>query len=217
MVDRKGLGYEALAAVRPSLVMCSLSGFGRTGPGATGGRTGPAWPDAQRARRGGRRGAPLVPGRAFADCIAGLYGGLTVCAQLYAQRWQERGSYSDVAQFEACAATVDELAVAGPDPEEAHAIEGSDREGWQVVGRAGSWPVPTLDAVAAQGLADGFCTEWPHPDGGVEAYAVFPARFDGERYEITRPAPDLGEHLASEVLADWTDERRERPIGASAR
>ena len=52
-----------------------------------------------------------------------------------------------------------------------------------MVGRAGSWPVPTLDAVAAQGLADGFCTEWPHPDGGVEAYAVFPARFDGERYE----------------------------------
>ena len=218
MVDRKGLGYEALAAVRPSLVMCSLSGFGRTGPRRDWRSYGAGMAETHSglaAAAGGEH--PIVPGRAFADCIAGLYGGLTVCAQLYAQRWQERGSYSDVAQFEACAATVDELAVAGPDPEEAHTIEGSDREGWQVVGRAGSWPVPTLDAVAAQGLADGFCTEWPHPDGGVEAYAVFPARFDGERYEITRPAPDLGEHLASEVLADWTDERRERPIGASAR
>ena len=216
-MDRKGLGYQDLTTVRPSLVMCSISGFGRTGPRRDWRSYGAGMAETHSglaAATGGER--PIVPARSFADCIAGLYGALTICAELYGQRVHGRGSYADLAQFEACAATVDELAVVGPDPDEAHVVEGSDRHGWRVTGARGTWPVLAPDEVGTRSLADGFCTSWRRTDGRTDVYAGFPGRFDGHRYEITRPGPDLGEHRVDDVLAEWAEARAGGRVQAPA-
>ena len=115
-----------------------------------------------------------------------------------------------------CAATVDELAVVGPDPDEAHVVEGSDRHGWRVTGARGTWPVLAPDEVGTRSLADGFCTSWRRTDGRTDVYAGFPGRFDRHRYEITRPGPDLGEHRVDDVLAEWAEARAGGRVQAPA-
>ena len=31
-LDRMGLGYEAISQIKPDIIYCSISGYGRTGP-----------------------------------------------------------------------------------------------------------------------------------------------------------------------------------------
>ena len=97
VADRLGVGYEALRAVNPALVYCSLSGFGSSGPLA-----GQAAHDINYIARaglvslGGVDGQPAIPGTQVADlggslvCVAGL-----LAALLAAER-TGRGDHVDV-------------------------------------------------------------------------------------------------------------------------
>ena len=102
-----GLDYGALSALNPSLVYCSITGFGQEGPGAqrpgydlviqaTGGLM------SLTGRPDGEPGAgPLKVGVAVVDVITGLYACNAVIAALFERTRSGKGQYIDVALFDA--------------------------------------------------------------------------------------------------------------------
>jgi formyl-CoA transferase len=103
-LDRWGLGYPALQALNPRLVMLSVSGYGQTGP------------NAQRAAydrialafagflhiTGEADGPPLRPGTAVADYLGALMGAFSIMLALYHRDARGgQGQYIDLALFEA--------------------------------------------------------------------------------------------------------------------
>jgi len=100
---RLGLGYEALAAVNPRLIYCSISGFGQTGPyadrggydliaqGMSGIMSATGSPD----------GPPVKVGVPVTDLGAGLFGVFGILCALRARRVTGRGQHVDTSLFEA--------------------------------------------------------------------------------------------------------------------
>jgi alpha-methylacyl-CoA racemase len=100
VMDRLGLGYDAVAARNPGIVYCSTSGYGQSGPHAqwaghdldylaVGGylaMSGPA-----------EDGVPSLPGATIADAAAGgMQAALAITASLAGRGSSGRGAYLDV-------------------------------------------------------------------------------------------------------------------------
>ena len=102
VVDRLGIGYEALNAVNPKLVYCSISAFGQDGPEAG----HPAHDLAVEALAGvlalndGADGRPVVPGVAAADMAGSLAALSAVLMALLKARSGGTGDYLDMSMFE---------------------------------------------------------------------------------------------------------------------
>lgn len=98
VADRLGVGYEAVSAVNPALVYCSISGFGADGP-----MSREAGHDINYAGRTGLLsvtgvdGRPAVPGLTVADLAGGSLMGVAglLAALVHAQRTGE-GDHVDV-------------------------------------------------------------------------------------------------------------------------
>lgn len=105
VMDRLGLGAEALCARNPRLIYASVSGFGQTGPLAS----RPAYDIIVQAMSGlmeltGRPdGAPTMVGEAIADVAAGLFAGWGIMAALHERQRTGRGRVIDVALADALA------------------------------------------------------------------------------------------------------------------
>ena len=96
VVARLGVDYEAVRAVQPSIVYCSLSGMGQDGPLA--GVSGHdlnylAWAGVL-APEGGE---PRWPAVAVADLAGGMAAAFEVCAALLRRRRTGEGAFIDVA------------------------------------------------------------------------------------------------------------------------
>jgi CoA:oxalate CoA-transferase len=108
VMDRLGLGYEALAARNPRIVYCAISGFGKDGPWV--GR--PAYDQIVQGLSGvmsvtgDAQTAPLRTGFPIADTIAGLTAAFAITAALVEQRATGRGRQIDVSLLEATLAAM---------------------------------------------------------------------------------------------------------------
>jgi crotonobetainyl-CoA:carnitine CoA-transferase CaiB-like acyl-CoA transferase len=84
VADRLGIGYEALVASNPNIVMCSISGFGSTGPM----RNSPSFDLVTQALSGvmsitgDADGPPTKMGLPMGDLGGGLWGAISVLAAL---------------------------------------------------------------------------------------------------------------------------------------
>jgi formyl-CoA transferase len=105
-MDRLGFGYAAVNARRPSLVYCSISGFGDSGPE----RDRPGYDVIVQGEAGimdltgPRDGPPHKVGTSIADLVSGLTASQGILAALYTAKADGRGQQVAISMYEAVAA-----------------------------------------------------------------------------------------------------------------
>ena len=116
-----GLDYDSIRAINPSIIMLSMSGFGRTGPWqdrVSYGQTLQAWsgfteltgfPDTD----------PSGPASAYSDAVGGMAGAQAVLLALMHRARTGRGQWLDVSQFESLSSLLEtlvlDMSANGPD------------------------------------------------------------------------------------------------------
>ncbi|MDE2411397.1 MAG: CoA transferase [Sphingomonadales bacterium] len=98
VMDKLGLGYEALSAINPGLIYCAISGFGMTGPL----RDRPSFDIVTQALSGvlsvnGEPGRlPVKLGLPMGDLVGGINGPIAILAALHERHATGRGRLIDV-------------------------------------------------------------------------------------------------------------------------
>ena len=108
VMERLGLGYDALREIRPGLVYCAISGFGQDGPL----RDNPAYDQIVQGLSGvmsvtgDAASAPLRVGYPVADTIGGLTAAFAIAAALVRRGRSGEGECIDVSMLEATLVTM---------------------------------------------------------------------------------------------------------------
>jgi crotonobetainyl-CoA:carnitine CoA-transferase CaiB-like acyl-CoA transferase len=103
VMDRLGIGYQALREINPRIVFCAISGFGATGPDAF----KPAYDQIIQglsgvmAVNGDERLNPLRAGFPVCDTVGGLNAAFAIMAALYDRERTGEGQFIDVALIDA--------------------------------------------------------------------------------------------------------------------
>ena len=108
VMDRLGVGYEALKAINPKLVYCALSGFGQSGPM----KNAPAYDQiiqglsGTMSITGDSESAPLRVGYPVCDSIGGMTAAFAIAAALTGAARTGEGRFIDVAMLDSTLATM---------------------------------------------------------------------------------------------------------------
>ena len=103
VMDRFGLGYEAVKAVNPNVVYCSISGFGQDGPY----RSRPAYDQIMQgvgglmSITGEPDGEPQKIGIAVTDIGAGMWSSFAITTALHHRDKTGEGQYIDISMLDA--------------------------------------------------------------------------------------------------------------------
>lgn len=101
-MERFNVGYERLRAANPRIILCSISGFGQTGPMAA----APAYDIVAQALGGAMSitgqpdGEPTRCGVSIGDLAAALYGVVAILAALRACEQTAQGQHLDIAMLD---------------------------------------------------------------------------------------------------------------------
>jgi len=159
VMARCGLDYPALSALRPDLVMCSISGFGQTGPDAHKPAFAPivhAWSGFDSVTLGyqNQPGPPLNMGLPVADNLAAVQAFGAIMAALYHRAMTGTGQYIDISMYDTMLASMQK------DFQQMQYPEGRDRRYGPLTTCDGHVLVMVLTPRQFEALAD--CIEQPH-------------------------------------------------------
>jgi crotonobetainyl-CoA:carnitine CoA-transferase CaiB-like acyl-CoA transferase len=103
VLDRLGVGHEALSALNPALVYCAISGYGQDGPyrDMPGHDINYLGYGGVLSITGAPGGPPALPGVQVGDMAGGMFGALGILAALLERRTTGRGSFVDAAILDA--------------------------------------------------------------------------------------------------------------------
>lgn len=215
VMNRLGLGYDALAELNPRLIYCAISGFGQTGPDAL----KPAYDQIIQglsgvmAVNGDERLNPLRAGFPVCDTVGGLNAAFAIMAALYHRERTGEGQFIDVALLDSIMPlmgwVVANLLIGGQQP----VLMGNDN-----FTAAPSGTFRTRDgfiniAANKQEQWEALCEvlDVPH----LKTDPRFQKR-DIRKQNRTALTPLLEEKLAERPTADWVERLNERGIPSGA-
>jgi benzylsuccinate CoA-transferase BbsF subunit len=105
VMDKMGLGYEVLRAIKPDIIMISLSGYGATGPEKGYVSYGPPQValSGMSSLTGYKDDQPRQAGFSYGDPNGGVHGTFAVMCALLHRAKTGNGQFVDLSQREACA------------------------------------------------------------------------------------------------------------------
>jgi crotonobetainyl-CoA:carnitine CoA-transferase CaiB-like acyl-CoA transferase len=111
-LERKGLGYEALHAINPGLIYCSISGYGHTGPHAQ----LPGYDFVAQGESGLMSitgevdGPPMPVGTPVSDITAGMFACMSILAALRVRDHTGKGQRIDISLLESAVSLLGNVA-----------------------------------------------------------------------------------------------------------